>query len=74
MVYQPQVHHDHGKVWGPKHYCAGVTLFTEKFLPHYHRIAEDSMLIAPLGLKVFDFACAQRSIWRERGITDPACS
>lgn len=71
MVYQPQVHHDHGKVWGAEALLRWRhPIYGEIPPPITIAIAEDSMLIAPLGLKVFDFACAQRSIWRERGITD----
>ena len=71
LVYQPQVHHDQGKVCGAEALLRWHhPIYGEIPPPITIAIAEDSMLIIPLGLKVFDFACLQRSIWRNQGIAD----
>ena len=71
LVYQPQVNYSEGRVSGAEALLRWRhPIYGEIPPPVTIAIAEDSMLILPLGLKVFDFACAQRSTWRDRGIDD----
>lgn len=71
LLFQPQVYYQYGLVSGVEALLRwNHPIYGEIPAPITIAVAEDSMLIEPLGLLVFDYACSQRSKWRDSGITD----
>ncbi len=71
LVYQPQIHYKEGRVGGTEALLRWRhPVYGEIPAPVTIAIAEDSMIIQALGLKVLDSACRQQAAWREKGVKD----